>query len=157
PGNQTVTILHSANGLTSTFAGLPDGAGITFGGNTYAVRYTANDVTLTRIVAPVITSANSTTFEVGVAGSFNVTASGVPTVAVTAGPLPTGVTLSPSGVLSGTPAAGTAGDWTFTITATNAAGSDTQSFTLHAFGFTCASSTFFNVGSFKSFAVTTAG
>jgi hypothetical protein len=83
-------------------------------------------------IPPTITSGNSTTFVVGMAGSFTVTATGLPapTFGVT-GSLPTGVTLnSNSGVLSGTPAAGTAGTYNITITATNIAGSVNQSFTL---------------------------
>lgn len=44
---------------------------------------------------------------------------GTPTFAVTAGVLPAGITLSPAGLLSGTPSA--AGTYSFTVTATDAA------------------------------------
>ena len=65
--------------------------------------------TLTVNEAPVITSANSTTFTVGNFGSFNVTADGFPgpTFGAT-GPLPSAVTFASNG-LSGTPNNGTAG------------------------------------------------
>lgn len=81
--------------------------------------------------APTITSANNTTFTQGTAGSFQVTASGspAPTFSVTSGALPSGVTLSSSGLLSGTPTQ--SGTFTFTVTATNGTAPDaTQSFTL---------------------------
>jgi hypothetical protein len=77
---------------------------------------------------PGVTSADSTTFTEGTAGSFTVTGSGSPTLTET-GTLPTGVTFT-SGVLSGTPAAGTAGSYAVEITATNSVGSVTQAFTL---------------------------
>ncbi|HWG75152.1 MAG TPA: putative Ig domain-containing protein [Acidimicrobiales bacterium] len=81
--------------------------------------------------APAITSANTTTFTVGTAGSFTVTATGSPTPTLTeSGALPGGVTFT-GGVLSGTPAAGSAGSYPLTFTATNGVGSPaTQSFTL---------------------------
>lgn len=80
--------------------------------------------------APTITSGSSTTFAQGTAGSFQVTATGnpAPTFSVMSGTLPAGVTLSTSGLLSGTPTQ--AGTFTFTITATNSAGAANQTFTL---------------------------
>jgi YVTN family beta-propeller protein len=81
---------------------------------------------------PVITSANTATFTVGTAGNFTVTASGfpVPTFSET-GTLPSKVTLSSAGVLSGTPAANTGGTYKITITASNGISPNaTQSFTL---------------------------
>jgi uncharacterized repeat protein (TIGR01451 family) len=82
--------------------------------------------------APLITSANSTTFVVGSAGTFTVTASGYPAPALTeAGSLPTGVTFNTTtNVLSGTPASGTNGSYPLVFTATNSAGTNTQDFTL---------------------------
>ena len=83
---------------------------------------------------PAITSANTTTFAVGTAGTFTVTATGtpIPTLSET-GTLSTGVTFVDHGdgtaTLSGTPT--TRGTSTFTITAHNTAGPDaTQTFTI---------------------------
>ena len=70
---------------------------------------------------PVITSATSAVFKVGVAGTFTVTATGAPkpTLSMT-GALPAGVTFTPAtGVLGGTPAAGTAGTYTLNFKAAN--------------------------------------
>ncbi len=80
--------------------------------------------------APAITSANNTTFTQGSAGTFSVTATGWPPPAIAeTGSLPSGVTLSSSGTLSGT--ASSFGSFPITITASNGVGSPaTQSFTL---------------------------
>ncbi|MGD0882140.1 MAG: Ig domain-containing protein, partial [Acidimicrobiales bacterium] len=79
--------------------------------------------------APAITSAASTTFNTGAAGTFTVTATGYPTPTITeSGTLPAGVTFS-GGVLSGTPTA--TGTFPITLTASNGVGSNaTQDFTL---------------------------
>lgn len=88
---------------------------------------------------PGITSANSTSFSVGTPGTFQVTASGspAPTFSNTAfsgctpSTLPTGVTFSSTGLLSGTPAADAAGTYTLCITASAASqASSSQTFTL---------------------------
>lgn len=87
-------------------------------------------------VAPTITSAASTVFTVGNAGSFTITTAGTPAAAITASAaLPSGLTLVDNGdgtaTLSGTPAAGVAGTYTFTITAANGTAPDaTQNFSL---------------------------
>jgi hypothetical protein len=116
--------------------------------------------------APNITSANSTTFTVGTAGTFTVTTSGFPTASITeSGALPSGVTLTDNGngtaTLSGTPAAGTGGVHLFTITASNtAAPNATQNFTLtidQAPAITSANSTTFAAGTAGTFSVTTTG
>ncbi|QEL16368.1 beta strand repeat-containing protein [Limnoglobus roseus] len=118
--------------------------------------------------APAITSANTALFGVGATGSFSVTATGTPTPTLAvSGALPTGVTFNAStGVLSGTPAAGTAGTYPLTITATNGVGTGaTQGFTLTvqsgATGtvpaFTSAAAATFAVGTAGSFAVTATG
>ena len=118
---------------------------------------------------PAITSASSTTFTVGSAGSFTVTDTGVPAPALTNAnfgacvltALPSGVTFNTStGVLAGTPVAGTAGTYTLCLNASNVAGSATQAFTLtvrQVPAITSASSTTFTVGSAGSFTVTDTG
>ncbi|HXY36399.1 MAG TPA: putative Ig domain-containing protein, partial [Planctomycetaceae bacterium] len=86
--------------------------------------------------APAITSPNKVSFAVGDQWSFAVTAIGypAPTFAITAGSLPKGLTFT-SGILGGTPAAGTAKSYALTITATNGVGTAaTQSFTLTVTG-----------------------
>jgi hypothetical protein len=83
--------------------------------------------------APVFTSATSTTFQVGVAGSFTVAATGSPAPTLSeSGSLPGGVTFTASsGHLAGTPAAATAGTYALQFTASNGVlPSATQSFTL---------------------------
>ncbi len=90
------------------------------------------DGTSSANAAPVITSAASTTFTGGVDGSFQVTASGFPGPSFSeTGTLPTGVNLSPSGLLSGSPDPGQTGPYPITITASNGVlPQGTQSFTL---------------------------
>lgn len=77
---------------------------------------------------PKITSTGSATFTAGAAGSFTVT--GIGTLSVT-GTLPPGVAYdSASGLLSGTPAAGSNTSYPLTFTATSGGLSVTQAFTL---------------------------
>ncbi len=74
---------------------------------------------------PTITSAPAATFTVGTAGSFMVTATGFPEPTFTeSGALPLGLTFSSTGVLSGTPAPGSAGTYSLAITASNGTGPD---------------------------------
>ena len=90
---------------------------------------TANFAATTQ--APKITSATSTTFDAGLAGSFTVTATGVPAPTLSeSGTLPSGVTFN-AATLSGTPAAGTNGTYNITFTAANGVGSNfVQNFSL---------------------------
>ncbi|MCE7949766.1 MAG: hypothetical protein DYH18_01495 [Xanthomonadales bacterium PRO7] len=133
-----VTFADNGDG-TATLAGTP-AAGT---GGTYALTITASngvapDATqnfiLTVNEAPAITSANSATFQNGVAGSFTVTTTGFPTPALTvSGTLPSGVTFTDNGngtaTLSGT--ATVSGTYNLTITASNGTAPDaTQPFTL---------------------------
>ena len=138
-----MTFAGSGNG-TATLSGTP--AAGTAG--SYAITFTASNgvgtpaqqsFTLTVNTAqtpPVISSASSATFTVGAAGSFTVTTTGAPTPSLTeTGALPSGVTFVGSGngtaTLSGTPAAGTAGSYAVTFTASNGVGTPAnQSFTL---------------------------
>jgi large repetitive protein len=111
------------------------------------------------------TSATSTSFSVGIAGTFTVTAVGAATPTLTlTGTLPAGVTFVDNGdgtaTLSGTPAAGTAGAHALTFTATNSSGTVTQSFTLNVNDgpvITSASTATFAIGAVNTFTVTTSG
>ena len=71
--------------------------------------------------SPSITSASAVAFSVGSPGSYTLTASGSPSPTFNlSGTLPSGVTFNTTtGVLSGTPAAGTAGTYNLLFTATN--------------------------------------
>jgi hypothetical protein len=114
--------------------------------------------------APSITSAASTTFQLGSAGSFTVTATGEPTAALSeSGSLPNGVTFADNGdgtaTLAGTPTA--QGTYPITITASNGVSPDaTQSFTLTVDAapvITSSASTTFTAGTSGSFSVTSTG
>jgi len=86
--------------------------------------------------APTITSASSAMFTVGVARSFTVTTTGTPTPSLNeSGTLPTGVMFTDNGngsaMLSGTPASGSSGTYSLTLTAINGVGTPaSQPFTL---------------------------
>src|SRR5205085_3326602 len=84
--------------------------------------------------AAAVTSPPTTTFSVGRAGSFTVTATGnpEPTLSRSGDVLPSGVTFDAlTGLLAGTPDAGTVGTYNLVFTAHNGVGSDaTQNFTL---------------------------
>ncbi len=162
PGGVTFTA------ATGVLAGTP-AAGT---GGSYPITFTASNgvlpnatqhFTLTVIAPPTITSAAATTFTVGSAGTFTVTATGSPAPTFTeTGALPTGVSLNTTtGVLSGTPAAGTAGSYPITITAANGnLPNATQAFTLtvnQVPRITSASSTIFNQNQAGTFTVTSTG
>ena len=156
---------------TATLSGTP-AAGT---GGSYPITITASNgvgpdstqsFTLTVQAAPAITSGDSTTFTEGSAGTFTVTSTGFPTAALSEfGSLPSGVTFSDNGdgtaTLSGTPAAGSNGTYSFSITATNGVSPDaTQTFTLtvqSAPAITSGDSTTFTEGSAGTFTVTSTG
>jgi sugar lactone lactonase YvrE len=110
-------------------------------GGTYQLQVTAinaagetvQDFALEIDEAPVITSANHVTFHEDTGASFTVTATGFPAPTLSKnGSLPSGITFNPAtGVLSGTPALGSAGTYPITFTASNGVGSNAgQNFTL---------------------------
>jgi streptogramin lyase len=115
--------------------------------------------------APTITSTDHATFTVGTAGRFSVTATGVPAPSLSkssSDTLPAGITFdAASGLLSGTPAAGSAGTYRLHFTAHNGAGPDaSQTFTLtvnQAPAFTGGSAATFTVSQAGSFTVTASG
>jgi len=165
-----VSFVDNGDG-TATLSGTP-GA---LSGGFYSLAITASNgispdanqiFGLTVIQAPAITSAASTTFTVGAAGSFAVTSSANPASALSeTGALPSGVTFvdngSGSATLAGTPDPTTGGVYQITINATNGNLPDAhQSFTLtvdEASSITSAAATTFTVGSAGSFDVTTIG
>jgi hypothetical protein len=121
---------------------------------------------------PQFTSPNTTTFQVGNSGGFEVAANGHPTpdISLTTGTLPTGVTFTPvahsgdpgvgTGVLLGVPAAGTGGAYPLVFTATSPLGAPTQNFTLFVNqppAITSANATTFIAGTAGSFSVTVTG
>jgi hypothetical protein len=123
-----LSFVNNGNG-TATISGTP-AAGT---GGTYPLTITASNsagtatqsFTLTNSQAPTITSPPTATFTTTVAGTYNITTTGfpAPTLSQTAGTLPTGLSFVDSGngtgTISGTPAAGTQGTYTVSITATN--------------------------------------
>ncbi|MDP3072015.1 MAG: putative Ig domain-containing protein [Opitutaceae bacterium] len=89
--------------------------------------------TLTVNQAPLFTSANNATFSLGVGSTFTLTASGTPapTFGLVSGSFPPWASLNTStGAISGTPSNTTGSPFSFTVSATNTAGSVTQAFTL---------------------------
>jgi hypothetical protein len=130
-----LSLTDNGNG-TGTITGTPT----TGDGGTYSVTITATNslgtttetYTLKVDEAPTITSASSTTATIGSALSFQVTSTGYPAPSYNlTGTLPSGITFhAGTGILSGTPRAGTAGTYPVTITATNSQGTTSQSFTL---------------------------
>lgn len=80
---------------------------------------------------PAFASANAANFFIGTTNNFQVTAAGLPAPTFsTISTLPSGVTFTPSGMLSGSPAAGTEGTYPLTLRATNSFGEATQQFVL---------------------------
>ncbi|MDA8297346.1 MAG: putative Ig domain-containing protein [Actinomycetota bacterium] len=130
-------------GVTLSSAGVLAGSPNAGTGGSYPIQVTATNsvgasasqsFTLTvNQGAQQITSAVSATFTVGTPGTFTFTSvGGNPTPSFSlSGALPTGVSLSPSGVLSGVPAAGTGGAYPLVVSASNGIGTPaTQDFTL---------------------------
>jgi|GEM_PF-495681 len=140
-GSPTPTFTVSAGalptGLSLSSAGVISGTPTvtgTFTGTVKATNTAGNvtqDFSITVNQLPAFTNGPPpTTGVVGTAYSFTYTATGTPTptFAVTVGGLPTGLTLSSAGAITGTPTAG--GVFTGTVTASNAAGTTTQNFTI---------------------------
>ena len=113
-------------------------------------------------MSPVITSGGSGGFIVGDANSLTVTASALPAASFSeTGALPAGVTMSTSGLLSGTAAAGTGGFYPITITASNGVAPDyAQPYDLTVYqapAITSGDSATFQVGTAGSFSLAATG
>ena len=97
----------------------------TGGSNSRTFTLTVN----TPVTPPAITTdANLGTFTAGNSVSIQLSATGNTPITWTANNLPSGLVLNTSGLLSG--AIATAGTYSFTVTATNAGGNDSRTFTL---------------------------
>jgi Bacterial Ig-like domain (group 3)/Beta-propeller repeat/Putative Ig domain len=165
-----VTFVDNGDG-TGTLSGIP---AVNTGG-TYPITFTANNgvdlpalqaFTLTINQGPAITSSNMVTLTEQTFGFFTVTASGNPVPALSeVGALPNGLSFVDEGngtaLISGGLAAGSSGQYGFTITAANGVlPNATQTFTLTVVplvGITSANSATFTVGTSGSFLVTTTG
>ena len=93
----------------------------------------SGSMTLQRASAPQFESTNTVSFTVGFPGTHQVVVTGfpAPTLAITMGALPSGVTLNGvNSTISGTPNSGTVGNHTIRLSATNASGTVVQNFTL---------------------------
>jgi DNA-binding beta-propeller fold protein YncE len=144
PGTFTYIVSDWPPGTITETGALPAGVSLTGGtlagtpaagtGGQYVFQVTAsNGVAPADTETDVLTvdqppaigpTASGTTFQVGTPGSFAFTATGYPAPTFAAiGTLPAGVTMSGSGVLSGTPAAGTGGKYRVLISASNGVGS----------------------------------
>lgn len=144
----TSTITWNATGLpsgltidtsTGTISGTPTESG-TFtvtitatnlgGSDRKAFTLTVNEPAPVATAPTITTAANLGTFTVGDSVSLQLTATGTTPITwtLTGGILPSGVTLSNTGLISGTVT--TAGTFSFTVKASNSAGSDTRTFTL---------------------------
>ena len=162
-----VTFVNNGNG-TAKLSGTP-AAGTS---GTYNLTFTAQNgttpnpsqaFTLAVSQAPAISSASSTTFQAASPGSFTVNTTGLPSPALTVtGTLPTGVTFADNhngtATLAGTPAS--PGTFPLTLTATNTAGSSTQSFSLtvsQPLGITSANNATFGTTANGVFTVTATG
>jgi large repetitive protein len=169
PGSQGFTIIQSTAPIVGSFKGHPQGGTVFIGATPFTISYTGDNVILGRVgpSSPArITTQNSTTFTVGTAGAFTVTATGgVPITLSETGTLPGGVSFvdngGGSGSLAGKPDAGTGGTYHITITGSNGQlPNAVQNFTLtvnQAPSITSASSAPFVTGTAGTFTVTTTG
>jgi alpha-tubulin suppressor-like RCC1 family protein len=133
PGGLSFTV--TGNG-TAVIRGTPAaGSGGQYDATVTATSATGAASKLIRITVrqlPVVTSATTARLAAGTAGSFRITATGFPAPKVRySGTLPHGVTFHPAtATFSGTPGAGTEGDYAIIIVARNQAGTVIQNLTL---------------------------
>jgi hypothetical protein len=117
----TATLTITATAFSSTTTPLITATATDSFGNTSQFSNAVHDPVL---AAPAFTSPKTAAFTVTTPGSFSVTTSGFPTPTLTAaGTLPRGLTFNhTTGVLSGTPAAGTSGTYVLHLAAKNGIG-----------------------------------
>jgi hypothetical protein len=154
PAQAVIPASFTASGLTTSSCSQFDQRGVGWG--------TPCDMGAYALTTPTITSADTTTFTVGNAGAFQIVAnSSSSTTFSETGTLPSGVSLTPAGLLSGTPVPGTGGSFPITLTASDGPLTDTtQAFTLIVVGppvVTSPDSATFTVGQPGAFEVTSAG
>ncbi len=174
-GTGTVTVTNSGGAAVDVPLTTPQGTTVS-GGTAYGESYAGQLSTWTSVapgaplvvnehIAPTITSAATASSTVGAPFSTTITTTGEPASAITeTGKLPSGLSLTDNGdgtaTLAGTPGANTGGSYPITITATNAAGTATQAFTLtndEAPAVTSASMASFYTGVNGTYTVTTTG
>ena len=132
---QPASVTINASGLIAIAGTVP------VGGHDFTITatndagYDVQEFTLTVIdpadaEEPEITSANYTSVVFGTGGTFTVTATGTAPITFDLTDAPTGVTINETTGVITIPGTVPVGEYTFTITATNAVGSDVQEFTL---------------------------
>ncbi len=154
PAQAVIPASFTASGLTTSSCSQFDQRGI--------ARGTPCDMGAYALTTPTITSADTTTFTVGNAGTFQIVAnSSSPTTFSETGTLPSGVSLSAAGLLSGVPGPGTGGKYPINVTASDGLFTETtQAFTLVVEGppvITSSGSATFTVGEPGAFMVTSTG
>jgi PKD repeat protein len=156
------------NGTTNSTALSELGGGLQYGGDLsgWTDLASGSSVSFGESVAPIITGAASATSNVGAPFSFLVTTTGEPAPALSdnSATLPAGITFTDNGngtaTIAGTPATGSGGTYPVTITATNSAGSTSQSFVLtddEAPSITSADAATFTTTLDTTFSITTTG
>ncbi|MDV6278220.1 hypothetical protein R3Q06_32665 [Rhodococcus erythropolis] len=120
----TVSVIDTATdtvvGRPLSVGAGPDGVAVAPGGTrVYVANRDSGSVSVIAIEVPPTITGSVPAGVVGQGYSHTVTVTGFPTpaVSVTAGTPPPGLTVTPAGTLSGTPAA--AGEYSFTLTADN--------------------------------------
>jgi Putative Ig domain/Bacterial Ig domain len=165
-GQLTYTPAPGVDGIATVTVQLQDTGGTANGGDNTSA---AKNFSLTVEKAPLITSADNTTFIAGQANTFTVTTTGRPKPSIAqGGTLPAGVTFvdgtgsnKGTGVLSGTPGPLTGGVYPLTFQATSPRGtSPLQNFTLtvnQAPSITSGNTATFTRNSFGTFTITALG
>ena len=154
PAQAVIPASFTAAGLTTSSCSQFDQRGIGRG--------TPCDMGAYALTTPTITSDDTATFTVGNVGTFQiVTNSSSPTIFSETGTLPSGVSFTPAGLLSGIPGPGAGGTFPITVTASVGPLTNTkQAFTLIVQGppvITSSDSATFTVGEPGAFLVTGAG